>query len=152
MTDDRQADELPDPWTVGPYHPLNPVGWVDRFFTAQAKRQLANEKTYVDNPRRLRRLFLWDVGTFIVILALVVAEAWATESSMVDVFAIPLVILLLGRTLLARLVRARAYRNGWLDGRRQMIGSMTEAMRREMTIEQWLESEMERDHQVMRYL
>lgn len=153
MTHDQQPhDPLPDPWTVGPYHPLNPVGWLDRLLTAQAKRELTDEKTYVVNPRRLRRLFLWDVATFLVVFALVLVEGWTAESSIANALALPIIILLIARTMLARMIRARAYRNGWLDGRRHMVASMAEAMQREFTIEEWLEGELERDTEVLRYL
>lgn len=152
MTDRETDPPLPDPWTVGPYHPLNPIGWLDRFLTAQARRELTDEKAYVDNPRRLRRLFLWDVSTFIAILALLPVEALTVESSLVNALVFPVICLLIGRMFLARMIRARAYRNGWLDGRRQMIASMTEAMRRDFTLEEWIQGELERDTEVMRYL
>lgn len=152
MTEHETDPPFPDPWTVGPYHPLNPIGWLDRLFTAQAKRELTDEKTYVVNPRRLRRLFWWDVSTFLTIVALVVVEAWTAESTVVNALVLPIICLLIGRTLLARMVRARAYRNGWLDGRRQMVGSMAEAVQRGFTIEEWLEGEIERDIQVNRFL
>jgi hypothetical protein len=38
-----------------------------------------------------------------------------------------------------------AYRVGWLSGRTALFESMSEAMRRKMTMPEWLEAEFERD-------
>jgi hypothetical protein len=155
MHDDQMPDDplhRLDPWAMKKRHPLNPVGWLDRWFTNAAKRAISDEKAYVANPRRLRGLLRWDIGTFIVVIAMVILRSWTHSGTFLDLAAMWVIMFVLGSCLLRRLTRARAYRNGWLDGRMQMVSSMAEAMNRGLTLEQWMDCELERDAEVMKYL
>lgn len=53
--------------------------------------------------------------------------------------------LAVARASSATLGRARAYRSGWLEGRSAMVGALSEAMRRGLTPEEWLRSQLEAD-------
>lgn len=56
---------------------------------------------------------------------------------------------MVGRGVLSLLLRRMSYRSGWLDGRMQMVRSLNEAMRRDMTLDEWLRGEYARDNAVL---
>ena len=47
--------------------------------------------------------------------------------------------------------RALAYRRGWLDGRANLRSSMYEATLRDMTPEEWMNAELDRDARALGY-
>jgi hypothetical protein len=118
---------------------------------SQALKRL--EQVSVAEPENLRRLFLIDVGLFGSLLV-TLAIGWSTDNNVVDAITGTslLVIIMVAWWFLRSTVRSRAYRNGYLDGRAQMIASITEAMMRGMTPEEWVRLEVERDEKVIRHI
>ena len=57
--------------------------------------------------------------------------------------------LLVARAGLSYMMRAHAYRDGWLSGRSAIYASLTEAMRRNIGPDEWIRAELERDWHVI---
>jgi len=120
-------------------------GWsVGRWLALNA---MANESSYVKDPRRARRLVIRDVVLAIIAMCALVGDdtfpdPWGTICALtVGGF--------LGMGLLPGVRRAVAYRSGWLDGRAQMVAALDESVRRGMTPGEWLRGELARDYAVM---
>ncbi len=113
-----------------------------------------DEQTGVVNPRRLRLLRVLDVGGIAVSALLAWLAVYLTphESVLHATIAIAIVFPPGAWFIYRRRGRARAYARGWLDGRRLMFQSVEEAMRRDMTAEEWFQTEMERDVKVIQHL
>lgn len=155
MHDDNMPGDEPEPQKTPEerfQEAMQPKGPIDRLGFWLGEREAADQKAYVENPRRLRTMWRSDIFWFVLALVLIIVEAFLPEGSWSNIGAGVLFGWLIGRSALKRLGKAQAYRNGWLDGRRQMVGSMTEAMHRDFTVEEWLETELERDMDVLRHL
>lgn len=114
----------------------------------------ADERAGVANPRRLGWLSFLDVLAWLVAFAIAWlcvfhtpqhSYVWAT---LVVGAAFPVAAYL----LLRRRRRARAYSRGWLDGRAQLFGSIEEALRRDMSLAEWMRTEVERDEKVIDHI
>lgn len=110
-------------------------------------RALANESSYVTDPPRAHRLIRRDAVLAVVGLGALVGEdmlpePWRTVAGL-------LVGAFVAFGLFSATRRAVSYRSGWLSGRSAMIGSMSEAMGRDMSLEEWLHAELARDAVVM---
>lgn len=111
--------------------------------TALALRSLSRERVLVERPGSERRRVTQSLVWFFVVL--VAFNLWAWTGGWVHGVIGTLVGAYLGFSALSGMARARAYRNGWLDGRRAMVGSMAEAQRRGLSMYEWAEREAERD-------
>lgn len=142
---------MPD---VNPYEPP-PLPWplrvVDRLFSRLARRETRLTQAYVDEPHLLRGMFLRGVAALVVAIALIVAINYFPSSSFYFTLCSVSIAWLLGNSALRHLRNAQAYRNGWLDGRMQMISALSESMNRGMSPDEWIEGEMERDREVLRW-
>lgn len=121
---------------------------IDRVADRLTDRSLRDERAYVEDPPRVRRLVARSMlfgGLAMVSLAgvtLLEAGLWATACGM---FLGGFV----GSSIIRTVQRAGAYRNGWLRGRSAMIASLQEASRRGMSLEEWATGELERDLEMM---
>ena len=127
-------------------------GPFDCFMHRLFLRQKRNEQTGVAEPHRLRRLWRYDMAIFLVLMIALMGVSFTPPGEWLHVVIGAVVGSIVGINLFRTLHRARAYQRGWLDGRKQMVASMEEAMRRRMDIEDWLQGELERDFHVMRHL
>lgn len=125
---------------------------LERLLMRNAVYETRLVKTYVNEPHRVRLLFWRGVGTFLLALALLMGMNFLPPGSPWFTVCSVSVGWLLGRAALRQFHRASAYRDGWLDGRLQMITSLKESCDRDMTPDEWLEGEFERDRSVMRWL
>jgi len=140
MNDQDDTEHPEEPSAAG-----SPGGWsVGRWLVRNA---MANESSYVKDPRRARRLVIRDV-----VLAIIAMCALAGD----DTFPAPWGTIcglavggFLGMGLLPGVRRAMSYRTGWLDGRSAFVTARNEAIHRGMSEVQWLVGEMERDFAVM---
>ena len=89
----------------------------------------------------------WVAGKFLIAMAVVVALTWRT-----DVVSKPwggLAVMVLGFAVgtipMQNFARAAAYRSGWIDGRTVAFDAFREARQRDLSLNDWLEGEMERD-------
>lgn len=112
-----------------------------------AERSIADEKVWVNRPDRVRRMFVVDVAVGVVSIAAMAAIGNA--GGWVDTVARLFLGVYVGTRILARVRRAMAYRNGWLDGRTAMVLALGEAAKRGLDLDEWLTSEYERDAIVM---
>jgi hypothetical protein len=107
------------------------------------------ERAGVENPRLIRRFVIvgavwWGVA-FACLFLVQLDHAPLVLSAVTG----PLLGCYIGLSALKRTTRALAYRSGWLDGRTAMVSALSEAMRREWPIEDWLRGELERDMAVI---
>lgn len=112
------------------------------------ERSRRHERTLVDDHRGARRLMRREFALFLIVLS---ALFWREQSDggWLDVAGALLVALFVGWGALAGTRRALSYRNGWLDGRAQMVGALTEAVHRGIPATDWLRGELERDYSVL---
>jgi hypothetical protein len=111
------------------------------------------EQISVAEPHHIRWLVMVDAALLGSLLILV-GIGWSTDHNGVDAV---IAVLILGIFMafwyaLRSTCHSRAYRNGYLDGRQMMIASMTEAMMRGMTPEEWVRTEVERDQKVIEHI
>lgn len=144
-------DNAPDPDIEAFLKTLEPKGPLDRFFHWLYLREKRSEQTGVVEPERLRHLFRYDMAIFALLVTTVILRS-ALSPGLLDTTAGVVGGAIVGMHLLRTTRRARAYQRGWLDGRKQMIASMEEAMRRDINMQDWLHGEIERDLWVMRHL
>jgi hypothetical protein len=105
------------------------------------------DKTLVTDPPRGRSLFLRSGLVLLVVFAATAVELWT--GGWVQSLAHVTVAGWVGWTAFYGYRRAQLYKDGWLDGRGQMITAMSEAMGRGLTLDDWLAGEWERDCAVM---
>lgn len=117
---------------------------LDRFIEPAVQRRLRAERVLVEQPRRARAVFIRGVVAFAVVFGSFVVMQW-TDPGPLHALCSVIVGGWLGWNATALFARALAYRSGWSDGREVMIASMSEAMRRGLTMNDWLIGEMERD-------
>lgn len=123
---------------------------MNRLVEALARRSQTRERVLVTDPSRQTREVA-RAGAVLVLLAVAASgPLWAPPGSWGDVLSGLLLAVLAGGSVVAALRTKMAYRNGWLEGRGQMVNALAEAMRRGLTPEEWLEGELERDYAVMR--
>jgi hypothetical protein len=108
---------------------------------------LENESSYITDPPRARRLVMRDAALAILALLALVGED-ALPDPWRNVAGV-LVGAFVAFGLFNATRRAVSYKSGWLHGRSAMISSMSEAMGRDMSIEEWLHAELSRDAVVM---
>jgi hypothetical protein len=102
------------------------------------------ERTLVDG-RTQRPLWVRGVVVFVVLF---LANQLVSP-------ALPKYALMLALSVMVGLVplhcwqRAASYRSGWLDGRRAMVVAMGEASQRGMSLNDWLDAELERDMRIL---
>lgn len=106
------------------------------------------EAMLVANDRRhQRRVIALDVAMWLLGMAALVAYPWVAGGWR---FACGVMLgVMMGRLTLTGLKRAQAYRRGWLHGRQAMTLSMLEAMRRGMSLDEWVVAEMRRDQALL---
>ena len=93
--------------------------------------------------RQIRRQMIGVGVKFALGLAFMLAITSATD---VGLLALPLG-LLVGTLPMQNLARAQCYRSGWIDGRRVAFTALAEAQRRDLSLGEWLDGELERDLQ-----
>lgn len=125
---------------------------LDRLVTRNAEYEMRLTKIYINEPHRIRGLFWRGMVGFVWGIVLIMGMNFVPRESFWFTFCSVCVGWLLGRGAMRQFARARAYRDGWLAGRMQMIISMKESHERGMSPDEWLEGEMERDMSVMRWL
>lgn len=151
MHDNDMPGDEPDPYEQFKKD-LEPRGPLDRLMYRLYLRQKRNEQVGVTEPERLRHLWRYDTAIFLLLLVMLVVGMLVPGRTLLEEVASVTVGGIVGLNLFRTLSRARAYQRGWLDGRKLMVASMTEAMRRDMVIEDWLQCELERDFHVLRNL
>jgi hypothetical protein len=105
---------------------------------------MTNERALVAaGPKAFRRL--WWRGTaslFVAAVALVVITT--TDDAATELACATVLGFLVGISAHKPLSRAMSYRRGWLDGRNELLMSMAEAHKRDLSADQWINSERER--------
>lgn len=94
-------------------------------------------------PRADFGLLVHAVVMFLVGLAALVAVN--VGGGLVSAVASGVLGGLIGYATLSRQRRARAYWSGWLTGRSEMVSSLGEASKREMSMQDWLTTQFDRD-------
>jgi hypothetical protein len=112
-------------------------------------RSIANERSFVDDPQRARKLLRRDIALAVLALTSIIVANGAIDIEPLQGLATAIVGAFVGVGLFVGMQRATAYRRGWLAGRGQMIGSMSEAFHRGMSLDQWVQAELTRDFAVM---
>lgn len=120
---------------------------LDELMTPLVKRSQKRERSFVDAPQRARRLMLRDA--ILAVLALAVVMTHDLADSWLGTLLSIIFGGLVGVGLMSATRRAMSYRSGWLDGRMAFVNSLSEAMRRDMTPDEWLAAELARDYAVM---
>lgn len=120
------------------------MGWTDRMI----ERDLERERELVSHPERPATRFrslVWSVVILSAAFAAIFAgEPWAVLGQVT-------IAALAGWGISGGLRRKQAYRNGWLEGRFQMVSSLAEAQRRGFSPDEWAMRELERDTAVLGY-
>jgi hypothetical protein len=114
-----------------------------------------NMRAYVAEPQRLRRMFRLDVLTVIFLFALTIVEDFTDEEDSSLLMSVGIGALIggfIGVSMLSRMKRARAYSQGWIEGRLAAYQALQEADRRGLSGAEWLEAEMEKDQFTMRWM
>jgi hypothetical protein len=98
----------------------------------------------VQSPSRWRLYVARDLSLFVITLGawIIWPHVFGTWLGVVCGIAVGLQ---LGRTALLGVRRQMTYRAGWVHGRGAMIASLTEALRRGMTMDEWVSREAVRD-------
>jgi hypothetical protein len=113
------------------------------------------EQVTVAEPHHKRWLLLVDLALLLLLVGLIVAGAWIDDWHILAAVSrrvLLIAIIFVAWLALRSTARSRAYRNGYLDGRQMMIGSITEAMMRGMTPEEWVRVELERDQRIIEHI
>lgn len=118
---------------------------IDKLATKLAQRTTQNERALIESHERARRLMLRESALFVLALVAVFFRPISDGPLWLWIPASLLVGCLVGWGALSGTRRAFAFRNGWLDGRAQMIGALSEAMKRGLTLDEWIRSELARD-------
>jgi hypothetical protein len=134
-----------NPWT-------RLVGRSGDLMTRSVDRQRRRDRTLVAEPGRERRLMVQAALTFVAALTCFNIVVWAPLESpwgMVRVVGATGLGWVIGMVPMRHLGRAMSYRSGWLDGRSAMVSSLSEALRRGLTLEDWVHGEAERDFKML---
>lgn len=126
-----------------------------RAYNRVRQRINRDEMAGVAEPGRLRRLGFVDFLTWLACLVVYWLAVFHTPDHCylaATLTAVPTFTLGAWLFLRKRRRRARVYSRGWLDGRKAMIASIEESMRRGIPPEQWVWLEVERDQQVIDHL
>lgn len=115
-----------------------------------AQLTLRDEAAYVDDHPRARRIVMRAGGWLLLVIIALTVQAFWPMSWWAAAAGVPIAIFAATGTL-ARVSRAQSYRSGWLKGRMQMVLALNEAMRRGMSFEDWLTSELARDEAALGY-
>jgi hypothetical protein len=99
------------------------------------------------NARLIVRVLVTDLS--LLILAWAGLLLFRHGPGPLAIIATLAIALELGRVGIVGLRRAEAYRSGWLDGRSAMLSSLAEAHRRGLTVQEWVQGEMERQMSVL---
>lgn len=116
---------------------------------AIARRSIDRQGVLVASPQSMRREAAKVGLMFAVLLVASSAPIWAEPASLPDVVARLVLAVFAGAAVVSFLRTKLAYRSGWLDGRAQMVRTLSESMRRELSLQEWLEGELARDYAVL---
>lgn len=101
------------------------------------KRVQANEQSFVDNPKRARRL-VWMTGVRVVLFAAtMLAVIWNSNLTGFATLLAPLLGAAACVAAMEPLVRALAYRNGWYAGRTALLDAYRDAERDGLNLSEW---------------
>lgn len=112
-----------------------------------ARRAVRNERAFVDEPQRARWLVLRDFALFVAVLVATFVDDSLTGWR--DVAAMMFVAVYVGYGAFQTTRKMSAYRSGWLDGRRAIVSSLSEAQRRGLSADEWAALELARDFSVL---
>lgn len=115
-------------------------GLLDRY----VDRAMRDEEVLVNEPSRARTVLVWGVLGFAAVLAATTVRLWAGPGPLNALGAVVLGAYA-GLGAIGRYRRAASFRNGWLAGRARMLASIDEALRRGLTMDDWVRGEVERD-------
>lgn len=118
------------------------MSWLDRMIA----RDLEREKELVTHPQSLGPV-VRSMGAIVAVLVAAFGAIFAGEPF--AVFGQLVIATVAGLAVSSGLRRKTAFRNGWLEGRRQMVEAMLEAQRRGLSPADWMRSEAERDAAVL---
>ena len=122
--------------------PFQVISWP---FDKIADSAVSGTESAIKNVARYHRLKKWTILRLICILGLLLAISISTGFPTAVLPLWLVTVYYAGSGASAMLMRANAYRSGWMDGRVAMLGSMSEAIRRNMEIGAWVQAEIERD-------
>lgn len=112
---------------------------------------MSMEEAFVQRKRRSTAV-VWGLSVVMLLLAFgsffTLYSVWASLPILQQVLFTVVTWLAMSGALTWS-ARALAYKHGWLTGRNEMVLALREASHRGISIEDWLESEMERQIFVM---
>jgi hypothetical protein len=105
---------------------------------------MTNERALVAaGPKASRRLW-WRGTASLLVAAVALVVITTTDNAVTELVCATALGWLVGVSSHQALRQAMSYRRGWLDGRNELLMSMAEAHKRNLSADQWINSERER--------
>lgn len=124
------------PWLLRPF---------DWFISRISESNIAASESAVHDHDRFIRVQRWTVLRYFILLAVAGVVVLTSDLSWWGSVGLVVMMFYAVQGTSGNLVAARKYMTGWLAGRGAMIRSLKEAGERDMDIEDWVQSEYERD-------
>jgi hypothetical protein len=122
--------------------PLRPFEWL---ISKVTDSNIAASESAVHDHERFVQVQRWTVFRYFILLGIAGVVVLTCDLSWWGSVGLFVMMLYAVQGASGNLSAARKYMSGWLAGRGAMIRSLKEASEREMDIEDWVQSEYERD-------
>jgi hypothetical protein len=119
------------------------VSVINAIFDRMTENRTRNTRSLVSEPGRFRRVIVFAMAGMVITIA--AAFLGILNAGPVGNVSVAVLIFLSLHGAYSGVHQAVSYRQGWLEGRQAMAASYREAHLRGMSVEDWVEGELERD-------